>query len=180
MIWVDFRSDPDREHLKPYANETHFLEIADQEPKLLLNKSFDGLPELFQERPRPRGVQLALLETVRTSIAKAVWLALWHSALSEIRPQEDTDEVEWPLTPWRADVLKTILRHMQGFEDMDPEAALREVHLAYASGAVNGVESRALAAIMKNIVKEGQSLRTALRSAATASEFGPMEEPTHG
>ena len=98
----------------------YYLSITDATPTLFLNKSFDGLPELFSEDPRPRGERLTVAETVSASIAKSAWLAMFQTALHGIRVNEN-DEYDWPEISWQKDVLEQILPHI--YLDLSNEAA---------------------------------------------------------
>lgn len=157
--WINFK-ETEEPAFRKYANETHYLAIHEAEPTLYLNSGFEGLPDLFSEDPRPRGLHLALYETVSSSIAKSVWLALFQTAVIGIRKDEDDEEYDWPENPWEKDVLQQLLPHI--YEDLGEEAALRKAGQEVASGELGSLESEALAVINKKIINEGKAIRKAI------------------
>ena len=158
--WINFKITNEIPELRKYAYETHYLAIEDTIPTLYLNSGFEGLPELFSEDNRPKGFHLALSETTSSSIAKSVWMAMFQTALSGIRRYEDEDEFDWPDITWQKNILQQLLPHI--YSDLKNEAALQKAGSDVSSGAVNRLESEALAVINKVIINEGKTIRKAI------------------
>jgi hypothetical protein len=158
--WINFKDTNVDPRLRKYANETHYLAVQDIAPTLYLNSGFEGLPELFSEDPKPRGFHLALYETVSSSIAKSVWLAMFQASLMGIRDHENNEECEWPEIAWQKDVLQQLIPHI--YSDLSNEAGLQKAGNDVKSGEINQLESEALAVINKIIINEGKAVRKAI------------------
>jgi len=164
--WIDF-SDGLRPHLRPYINEAVYADLEEADPTVYLNKKFENLPQLFADPPRPTGTRLAMLELERMGIAKSVWLALFQASVAGILTNE-RDEPDWPAVGWQTAVLKQLLPRT--YPGLTADAALRMAASQRNSEGTRQLESRALAIISKDILKEGRSIRQALRILQRAPE----------
>lgn len=160
--WVDFATDSNLLHLKNFSTEMVYVDLTQPKPVVYLNKGFDGLPELFAIPPRPIGSRLAVLESIRTSIAQRVWFSLFQTAMSGIQTDNDNSLANWPSEDWQITVLKMILPHL--YINLSLEAGLQEVYEAREAGDITGLESVVLGIISKQIIREGHHVRKALRS----------------
>ena len=158
--WVSFSTSDDYPALKDYADEVYFLEASGNEPVVLLNSDIDGLRTVFLERPRPKGTRLALLETLKTSIAKSVWLSLFQIALGDISNSQEGEDITWPNIPWQENVLKKILPYV--YPRSDEDGLLINLQNDIQASNYKTIISSALAGINKNIIHEGQSVRRAI------------------
>lgn len=107
--WHDFTRDDAPLVAKPFKDGTHVVDFDRPLPTLFLNTAFAGLEGLLKDRKDRKGTERAIHDLLRTGIARSVWLALFRDALAEVREAEDGAAVEWPETPWRAEVLRHIL-----------------------------------------------------------------------
>lgn len=160
--WVDFSTDPNLPHLKIFSTEMVYVDLTQPKPVVYLNKGFDGLPELFAIPPRPYGSRLAVLESVRTSIAQRVWFSLFQTAMSGIQADHETSIAQWPSEEWQTTVLKMFLPHL--YTNLPIDTGLQQVYEAREAGDIAGLESVVLGIISKIIIREGHHVRKALRS----------------
>lgn len=158
--WVDFTEQPE---LRAYADEPFHIDMEGTLPILYLNKHIDDLPRVLPPRGQPDGAMRALYETVRTGIARTVWLTLFDAALAGITlPEDADDEPGWPQTRWQQDVLRRILTHV--YPDMSESEALRRAGYARnAEGDARTLASRAVLVIEREIVRDGTAIRRALK-----------------
>ena len=124
ITWVDF-DDPgdDKRFLKEHRANYFYLSIDPDEPQIFLNRSFDGLEPLLADRRR-RGLDKALHDQTRASIADKTWSALFNAAFDAVEVDVDTGEPEWPSVDWQRNVLESLLSRM--FPQQSGKQALDE------------------------------------------------------
>ena len=110
MRWVNFKSLEEKSLAKDFPDSTHVVWFNEGMPELLLNSAFPGLQEILKDHPSRRGTDKALHDMQRTSIARAVWMALIGDSLAAIKPGDDDEPPGWPDEDWQREVLETILR----------------------------------------------------------------------
>jgi hypothetical protein len=112
------------------------VDLDGPSPRLLLNSGFDGLSALLDDRKGRGGSDRALHDFKRTSIARATWLALITESLADVQgdPNDPDDELAWPPTEWKAEVLKYVLPRIE------PGKSERDL-LTLAAG-IGGVRAR--------------------------------------
>lgn len=160
LRWVNF-TESENADLRKYANEMVYVDVRGLDPMVYLNSDFEGLPRLFADLPRPSGHRLSLLESVRTGIAKSVWLVLFQASLAELAQYETEDDIGWPATPWKTNVLKMILPHI--FPNSTEDSYLLTAFESYQSGDIGGIVGEAMAVISDKIIEEGSHMRRSLR-----------------
>lgn len=165
--WVDFTASTDVE-LHGIKEEPFYLNMSTGAlPEVLLNSSFQGLPELFPDTGRPPGQWGSLHELQRLSIARSVWMAMFQVSLAAVESPEG-EEPDWPGVEWQRRVLREILPLVYENQE-EPEGALRETVGDFSTAASRSeLESRALRVIGHRIINEGKGLRWALRQAERA------------
>ncbi len=160
--WIDFTSDDVLKFLRRYQGEPFYADLEQTRPTVYLNKGFEGLPELFPERGRSTGAYLALHEAERMSIARSVWMALFEASLAGIEvPDDDGTNAGWPELGWQRDVLRQLLPLV--YVNVDEEEALRLAARDRIEDA-RGLSSRAVAAIGRDILRDGTALRRAIKA----------------
>lgn len=107
--WHDFTRDDAPLVAKAFKEGTHVIDFDRPLPTLFLNTAFAGLEGLLKDRKDRKGTERAIHDLLRTGIARSVWLALFRDSLSEVKEADEGAAVEWPETPWRAEVLRHIL-----------------------------------------------------------------------
>jgi len=174
MVWVDFQGDESESYLRPYSGEPFYLDLYGDVPVLWLNSGFEGLPQLLPTRAQLRGAQRGLQEAVRVSIAKSVWIALFHGAVASLPEADDEEEPPMPSEgSWQLPVLKRLLPLV--YPEMDETTALKQLCIDCRDGVQMGaVLSRAVAAIGHNLLREGRSLGRAIDS-ITNTQAGVSE-----
>jgi hypothetical protein len=108
--WVNFKSPEEKSLAKDFPDSTHVVSFDGGMPELLLNSAFPGLQEILKDHPNRRGNDKALHDMQRTSIARAVWMALVSDSLAAIKPGDEDEPAYWPDEDWQREVLETILR----------------------------------------------------------------------
>ena len=98
-----------------FKKSTHIVSFSGGVPELWLNADFDGLDTLLKDRKERRGVDKALHDFQRTSIARSAWMTLIADAMSAVRAgaDEEGSQPEWPEVPWQAEVLKLVLHAVE-------------------------------------------------------------------
>ncbi len=161
--WVDFASQV---QLKPFIDEPFHADLESPLPTIYLNSRIEGLSRVLPREGQPIGALRPVYETVRTSIARSVWMALFGASLAGIVRVDDADSEEppeWPEAGWQEQVLRRVLPGV--YPDASPEEALRLASNAQLSEqAARQLESRALLVIQRDILRDGRSLRRALRA----------------
>ena len=165
--WVDFGAMDAPVFLKKYLNEPMYADLEGiPVPKIYLNKGFEGLAALFVEKPRPAGARLALHEAERVSLAKGIWLALFHVALAAVIEPEENQEPDWPVG-WQGDVLKRMLARVH--PDLDEGARLSKAVQERKSEGARNFEALVLAAVSQDLIKEGKGLERSLMALEQAA-----------
>ncbi len=163
IFWRDFSEYPD---LKPYMDEPFHVDMDQALPTVYLNQRIDGLAEILPKEGYPSGALRSLYETVRTGIARSVWLALLEASLAGIASPDDENEGDmptWPTVAWQKDVLVRILPHV--FQEAEDVEMLRLALRARREEAeARQLSSRAVLVVEKELVRDGTSLRRALKS----------------
>lgn len=177
MRWVDFANpDEDVRFLRRFSTDPWYLQIDPSEPKLLLNRGFDGLEALLGDRRRRPKVERALHDHARASIAVEVWVALFNAALADANVDELDQSLQWPSEAWQVAVLNCLLPKM--YEEKSREDALVEACSARTSadGAAD-LQQRLLPAALTQ-VRLPRLLRNGLRlmSNEAVDEGGDEDE----
>jgi len=157
--WKNFKETADLP-AKDFPKSTHVVAFTGGVPQLWLNSAFEGLAALLKDRKDRKGADKGLHDFQRTSIARAVWLALIADALAAVREdaaEDETSEPDWPEKPWQAEVLKLVLPKVA------PEKSEREL-LTMAAGEWRehpgaGEFFASAEAVVGDIVKANESLR---------------------
>lgn len=133
VSWIDFRGPEAPTLARDFPRSTHVIDFDGSTPRLLLNSGFEGLVPLLGDRKDRQGVDRALHDFQRTSIARATWLALLTEALAEVQgnPDDPTEDLAWPPTEWKAEVLRYVLPLVE------PRLNDRDL-LVLAAGALRG------------------------------------------
>lgn len=158
VTWIDFASDPSYYYLQKFANEPYYVNLELPIPEVYLNKGLSGLPELFEYSRK--GSRRAVHETVRTAVAKSVWMSLFQSAVDAITIGDEGEEPSLPSEEWQVSVLKQILPKV--FPGYSLDAALKNVVQDMRTGDMRRIQTTAAAVIGKDIVHEGKAVRTAI------------------
>jgi hypothetical protein len=158
--WVDFEK---HERLQEFPGEPFYVDLTGEFPEVLLNNN-PRLIELRQVLPRegkPGGPLGAAYETVRTGIARAVWLTLVKDAVDGIIVEED-NEPRLPNIQWQVEVLQSVLPRAlnEGLED-----AVRTVGYARKNpDELRDLEARMLMVIDRDLVRGGTAIRRAVQT----------------
>jgi hypothetical protein len=107
--WIDFS---EREDLQGYADQLFYVDMSGALPAVYLNKRIEGLPVVLPTYGEPPEPLRPMYETLRTSIARSVWMALLEASLAGIivsEKDDSTEEPAWPEIRWQHDVLRMIL-----------------------------------------------------------------------
>ena len=113
VVWCDFKSESAPPIAKQFPDSSYVVDLDRALPEILLNKSFEGLEPILRDAKDRSSIELALHDITRMSIARSVWLALLHDAMSAIPPEVDDEEPTWPEREWHADVLRRILSEIE-------------------------------------------------------------------
>jgi hypothetical protein len=130
ITWEDF-SSPSNESLsflRSRNQDPFFLHLAGEAPVLYLNRAFEGLFALLEDRRRRPPGEQSLHDETRGAIAAETWLALFNASLQAIErydEQESNALYDWPESEWQRAVLQLVLDRM--YPEKTPEDALREV-----------------------------------------------------
>jgi hypothetical protein len=149
--WADFTA-PDAEPaaLRSYMTEVFYPDLQESAPTLYLNSGFAGLPELLADRRGRPPAEEALHQSERMSIASAVWLGMFNSAVAAIDMDEEDASVDWPLAEWQGSVLKTLLARL--YPELGEMERLRLAREAWGSpDGAKVLESMAQMEIGKHI-----------------------------
>ncbi|SFN73841.1 hypothetical protein SAMN04487980_103040 [Streptomyces sp. cf124] len=127
VVEEDFRDGP-QEWLRPFMDAPWLIDTTGDVPGVLLNTSFEGLPELFSGARGP--LEKATAGLVAAQIAGEVWATMFHSALSDLEFDEDGT----PRFPggWRESVLRSMLPEV--FPGLPLSEALGEAHSRRGDG----------------------------------------------
>ncbi|WP_405639640.1 hypothetical protein [Streptomyces uncialis] len=121
VLEEDFRDGP-QEWLRPFMDVPWLIDTTGDLPTILLNTSFEGLPELLSGARGP--LEKATAGLVAAQIAGDAWATMFHSALSDLEFDEDGT----PHFPggWRESVLRAMLPEV--LPGLPPAEALAEAH----------------------------------------------------
>ena len=108
--WKDFKSPDAPQLAKDFPDSTHILSFDGGMPEVLLNEGFPGLAPILKDQPNRRPTDKALHDMQRTSIARAVWMALVGDSLAAVKPGDEDEPADWPDEDWQREVLEIILR----------------------------------------------------------------------
>ena len=168
ITWVDF-GDPDdnKAFLRKHQDNYAYLSIDPDEPQLFLNRGFAGLEQLLADRRR-RGLEKALHDQTRTSIADKTWSALFNAALAAVDINDDSETPEWPAVDWQRRVLESLLARM--YPEKDPEEALIEAWASYRSSDTSAALQEQLGPAANAHVRAPRLLREGIRSFANGQD----------
>lgn len=123
----DFRDGPE-EWLRQFMDAPWLIDTSGDLPAVLINTSFEGLPELLSGARGP--LEKATAGMVAAQIAGEAWATMFHSALSDIEFDEDGT----PRLPggWREPVLLSMLPEV--FPGVPIPEALAEAHSRRGDG----------------------------------------------
>ncbi len=165
--WANFEKEKEGSLPHDYRKSTHVVEFGQALPTVLLNSAFTDLKGLLEDRKGRTVFEKGLHDTLRTGIARSVWLTLLTNALADISEPEEGTAVEWPETPWRAEVLRLILPEvMPGKSDVELLA------LALAGRREAGEAATLFAraeAVIGDVVKANEHLRRFVQKHAEES-----------
>jgi hypothetical protein len=119
--WVNFKLPEAPPLAKEFPDSTHVVSFDGGMPEVLLNSGFPGLEPILKDQPTRRGTDKALHDMQRTSIARAVWMALVGDSLAAVKPGDEDEPANWPDEDWQREVLERILR---GIDSGKSEAEL--------------------------------------------------------
>ena len=122
MRWDDFSEPEHLDALSSYQAEPAFLHLDPDEPILYLNRIFEGLEALLEERRRRPAAEQALHDQTRATLATEAWAAMFNASLLAIR--EDDNGVDWPESQWQRTALEILFHRI--FPEKTPDDALRE------------------------------------------------------
>ncbi|MFF6780237.1 hypothetical protein [Streptomyces sp. NPDC012510] len=127
ILEEDFRDGP-QEWLRPFMDAPWLIDTTGDVPAVLLNTSFEGLPELLSGARGP--LEKATAGLVAAQIAGEAWATMFHSALSDLEFDEDGT----PRLPggWRESVLRSMLPEV--FPGLPLSEALGEAHSRRGDG----------------------------------------------
>lgn len=127
ILEEDFRDGP-QEWLRPFMDAPWLIDTTGDVPTVLLNTSFEGLPELLSGARGP--LEKATAGLVAAQIAGEAWATMFHSALSDLEFDEDGT----PRFPggWRESVLRSMLPEV--FPGLPLSEALGEAHSRRGDG----------------------------------------------
>jgi hypothetical protein len=127
ILEEDFRDGP-QEWLRPFMDAPWIIDTTGDVPTVLLNTSFEGLPELLSGARGP--LEKATAGLVAAQIAGEAWATMFHSALSDLEFDEDGT----PRFPggWRESVLRSMLPEV--FPGLPLSEALGEAHSRRGDG----------------------------------------------
>lgn len=158
--WIDFEK---HERLQEFPGEPFNVDLTGEFPEVLLNSS-PRLTELRQVLPRegkPGGPLNAAYETIRTGIARAVWLTLIKDAVDGIIVEDD-NEPRLPNIQWQVEILQSVLPRAldEGLED-----AVRTVgHARSSPDELRDMDARMLMVIDRDLVRSGTAIRRAVQT----------------
>lgn len=155
VSWVHFKTS-DAPLARQFADSTHVVSLDGNLPAIWLNADFEGLEPLLKDRKDRRGVDKALHDMQRLSVARSVWMALVANAMDAI-PEVVDDEPSWPDVEWQAEVLRRVL------PEIDPNQPERELlRLAATEWRTHPGSATFLSraeAVVGDLVKANESLR---------------------
>ncbi|GHA94839.1 hypothetical protein [Streptomyces clavifer] len=127
ILEKDFRDGPE-EGLRRFADAPWLIDTTGDLPAVLINTSFEGLPELLSGARGP--LEKATAGMVAAQIAGEAWATMFHAALSDLEFDEDGT----PRFPggWRESVLRSILPEV--FPGLPLPEALAEAHSCRGDG----------------------------------------------
>ncbi|MFM9556121.1 hypothetical protein [Streptomyces caniscabiei] len=127
ILEEDFRDGP-QEWLRPFMDAPWLIDTTGDVPAVLLNTSFEGLPELLSGARGP--LEKATAGLVAAQIAGEAWATMFHSALSDLEFDED-GTARFP-GGWRESVLRSMLPEV--FPGLPLSEALGEAHSRRGDG----------------------------------------------
>jgi hypothetical protein len=167
--WVNFKSPDEKSIGKDFPDSTHVVSFGGGMPELLLNSDFPGLQAILKDQPNRRGMDKALHDMQRTSIARAVWMALVGDSLAAVKPGDEDEPANWPDEEWQREVLERILRAIDSSKS-EPEL-LRMAADDWRSHPGAAVFYSRAEAVIGDIVTANATLRR------FAQNYGQEEQP---
>jgi hypothetical protein len=162
VVWYDFKSDSAPPIARQFPESAYVVDLDRSLPEILLNKSFEGLEPILRDAKDRSPTELALHDITRMSIARSVWLALVHDAMSAIPSEEDGEEPVWPEREWHSEVLRRIL------VEIDPGKSEAELLRLAATDWRRHPGSATFAARAEAIIGEVIGANKALRKSTQA------------
>jgi hypothetical protein len=107
--WVNFKSPDEKSLAKDFPDSTHVVSFDGGMPELLLNSDFLAFKR-FSKIILTGAGRTRRFDMQRTSIARAIWMALVSDSLAAIKPGDEDEPADWPDEDWQREVLETILR----------------------------------------------------------------------
>jgi hypothetical protein len=167
--WVNFKSPDEKSLAKEFPDSTHVVSFDGGMPEVLLNSDFPGLQPILKDQPNRRGTDKALHDMQRTSIARAVWMALVADSLAAVKPGEEDEPADWPDEDWQREVLERVLRTIDPSKSDDH--LLRMAADDWRSHPGAAVFYSRAEAIIGDIVKANETLRR------FAHTYGQEQQP---
>lgn len=162
VVWYDFKSESAPPIARQFPESAYVVDLDRPLPEILLNKSFEGLEPILRDAKDRTPTELALHDITRMSIARSVWLALVHDAMSAIPCDEDDEEPTWPEREWHAEVLRRIL------VEIDPGKSESELLRLAATEWRRHPGSAAFAARAEAVIGDVVGANKALRKSTQA------------
>jgi hypothetical protein len=135
--------------LTKFVADPYFLSLTADIPRLLLNKGFEGLPRLLEDRGRRPAAERALHDQTRGNIAADVWTAMFLTSLEAAEREDPDGPASWPEATWQEGVLKSLLPRL--YEDLGPDDALVEALTATStSEGMGALQERLLPAVLEH------------------------------
>ncbi len=168
--WHDF-SNPDvhLEWLTAFEAEPAYLRLDDDQPVLLLNRSFEGLKALLDRKPMREPGEQALHDQTRATIAIEAWTAMFNASIQAIR-FEDGDEPDWPEEPWKRTALEIALEGM--YPDKSVDDALAEVAETAREAEGGGLLQQQMLTVVSEHVNAARLLRGAIKALGASLREG--------
>ena len=173
--WDDFTDPQHFPGVREYEKEPAFLHVDPGEPVLYLNRAFEGLAPLLDDRKRRNPSERALHDQARATIAAEAWSTMFNASLSAIQLGEEVgDPVDWPESEWQSTAVKMVAGLI--YPDKDPEDALAELAQARSEPvAANALQERMLPAISGQ-VGVPRLMRGAIQQVGTGTWTAEVEQ----
>ncbi|HEU0037533.1 MAG TPA: hypothetical protein VFQ53_43275 [Kofleriaceae bacterium] len=118
--WVSFSDDP---LLKPMRDRMFVVDALGVRPIVKLNKDHDDLRRAMTSKSRQGQPQAALRQALYCYIVQEAFMSITFDALEQAKlATEEEGTPTFPVSDWKADALKRVLREV--YRDLDPEAGL--------------------------------------------------------
>jgi len=167
--WVDF-NDPQKNNEIPaqYHNQPYYLILTREPPKVWLNESIERLKLIMKDGPLSNEREESLRTMLTMQLVTSIYNAAYAVSIAAVYRDEESEEIEFPSTPWKGQLLKEVLTEI--YPNETTTDALTKLYDEWREGEADFVESQ-LQSMITSKLNYQKAIRTVIQTLEQSEEL---------